>query len=1180
MRGSSSRSEDRETILHTAKVEKMKRARQRLEQDSSARLQRAARKALDKAKFRAKLRMVYDSLMREIQEGAGPGMEAIAGSVKMMALVKGATQLGWIWRMSPASTIAPSANASTGGKVTAFSGDSTLVHRALLRHCLINEDKARMNQWFYVMMQLMSSRSEISHAGAEFDGVRQRILQLLACLAIELMEDGIKAESRPKAPTKWSNSEPSYCMAPEFYAEFLRILIDPTRFPVWKSFPSDEINATFPALHTSGAWCSCSDYFFSINAGLRSAMRLYDSKAMQTDGDSRLDVDLCVSVLLKAALYVLDEHEESSYEGLPMDTGSTVNTRDSHVKNCSFVFRVLSVPCLVERLPASSAQLLRNPKLFKQLISSMSYVIQFETDIFRNLVHSVSLEDVVQILSNILDVHTSIPADQIVISDFVTTLCSLLSCLPKEVITKDLDSKDHGHETRAISSMADEGSKKKYGTVEFSTANSDASFDVECLIDRLKPLLAEHAVQSLLDHVLPVEDSNKISDPRALASVCSFLLLVSQYRPELEHMLLNTVAFSHSRRHTKHLVNRLWYACGHSRDKAGLISGSEHLLSESPPSLGVRLPIFELFAKSFSHQLYVSSSMEMLCFDLEELRALSKALKELVFESIWIPPTIGFGAMRDPLIIFHGKVATRNLAARLLSRLHMLDTRKRFSSDETFWVAGKGALMSTSFASDCFAAGREGYLDPNHPTTLAAMANEAMNHPTIGGFGNIGMGSGMLGGLFSNSSTALSSSPFSSSIISSKTGSNPVLAAAELLKRCPFMIPFSVRAKVFSQWVAEERNLVNQDFFAGGGVWVTVRREFIYEDAYAALNGLREQLKKRVKVKFIDVHGMEEAGIDGGGVFKEFLHEFMSRAFSPALYGLFKANTQGRLYPNPYSGVITSTDLSQFEFLGRMLGKALFDGVLVDLPFANFFLNKLLGGHNSFEDLNSLDPDLFKNLLYLKECEPAEVRNLDINFTVVENEFGEGKELELIPNGRNIPVDASNRIEYLHRVANYKLNTQIQKQCGAFLRGFSDVMRIEQIRIFDEVELQRLISGQENAGKVDIVDWKRHTHYSGGYTESSAVIQFFWRAVTEMTAEEQAKLLQFITSSPRAPLLGFRYLDPGFSIHRADAEGGDARLPTASTCMNLLKLPEYKTYEQTKAKLAYALEAHSGFDLS
>lgn len=40
------------------------------------------------------------------------------------------------------------------------------------------------------------------------------------------------------------------------------------------------------------------------------------------------------------------------------------------------------------------------------------------------------------------------------------------------------------------------------------------------------------------------------------------------------------------------------------------------------------------------------------------------------------------------------------------------------------------------------------------------------------------------------------------------------------------------------------------------------------------------------------------------------------------------------------------------------------------------------------------------------------------------------------------------------------------------------------------------------------------------------------------------------------------------------------RLPTAATCMNLLKLPPYRTPQQVRDKLLYAVRSGAGFELS
>lgn len=66
--------------------------------------------------------------------------------------------------------------------------------------------------------------------------------------------------------------------------------------------------------------------------------------------------------------------------------------------------------------------------------------------------------------------------------------------------------------------------------------------------------------------------------------------------------------------------------------------------------------------------------------------------------------------------------------------------------------------------------------------------------------------------------------------------------------------------------------------------------------------------------------------------------------------------------------------------------------MLVELPFAGFFLSKLLGTSADVDihHLASLDPEVYKNLLFLKSYED-DVEELGLNFTVVNNDLGEAQ---------------------------------------------------------------------------------------------------------------------------------------------------------------------------------------------
>ena len=81
---------------------------------------------------------------------------------------------------------------------------------------------------------------------------------------------------------------------------------------------------------------------------------------------------------------------------------------------------------------------------------------------------------------------------------------------------------------------------------------------------------------------------------------------------------------------------------------------------------------------------------------------------------------------------------------------------------------------------------------------------------------------------------------------------------------------------------------------------ITVHRSRIVEDGYRQLAQLpAKAMKGLIRVRFINEQGLDEAGIDQDGVFKEFLEETITKVFDPSL-NLFKVNAIGNItYPTP-----------------------------------------------------------------------------------------------------------------------------------------------------------------------------------------------------------------------------------------------------------------------------------------
>jgi len=350
-----------------------------------------------------------------------------------------------------------------------------------------------------------------------------------------------------------------------------------------------------------------------------------------------------------------------------------------------------------------------------------------------------------------------------------------------------------------------------------------------------------------------------------------------------------------------------------------------------------------------------------------------------------------------------------------------------------------------------------------------------------------------------------------------------------------------------------------------------IRRDFLVQDGFAAFSEHlnEEALRGVLRVEFIGTDGEPESGIDGGGLFKEFMIHICRETFDPK-FGLFAITDDQTLYPSPSAFRKHPNAAELYKFMGKVIGKGIYEMFLLEAQFSRVFLNRILGHANEVDDVAALDKELHTGMLRLKKTERVE--DLGLTFSISASHL---EDIDLIPNGRNIPVTNANLTHYLHVVANFRTNLQLQRHTAAFLQGIQCVIPLAWLKMFDPYELNTLISGSVSG--FDVADLYRHTVYGGGYNDRTPCIQWLWQLLQELDAEDLGRFLMFTTSCSRPPLLGFKTLYPQFGIHLVpDA----TRLPTASTCANLLKLPNYGSPEMLKLKLLQSIRAECGFDLS
>uniref|UniRef100_A0A8C1MIE3 HECT-type E3 ubiquitin transferase n=1 Tax=Cyprinus carpio TaxID=7962 RepID=A0A8C1MIE3_CYPCA len=160
-------------------------------------------------------------------------------------------------------------------------------------------------------------------------------------------------------------------------------------------------------------------------------------------------------------------------------------------------------------------------------------------------------------------------------------------------------------------------------------------------------------------------------------------------------------------------------------------------------------------------------------------------------------------------------------------------------------------------------------------------------------------------------------------------------------------------------------------------------------------------------------------------------------------------------------------------------------------------------------------------------------------------------------------------------VAEWRLSRGVEEQTQAFLEGFNEVLPQQYLQYFDAKELEVMLCGMQ---EIDLGDWQRSTIYRH-YARSSKQIVWFWQFVKEIDNEKRMRLLQFVTGTCRLPVGGFADLmgSNGPQKFCVEKVGKENWLPRSHTCFNRLDLPPYKSYEQLKEKLLFAIEETEGF---
>lgn len=284
-----------------------------------------------------------------------------------------------------------------------------------------------------------------------------------------------------------------------------------------------------------------------------------------------------------------------------------------------------------------------------------------------------------------------------------------------------------------------------------------------------------------------------------------------------------------------------------------------------------------------------------------------------------------------------------------------------------------------------------------------------------------------------------------------------------------------------------------------------------------------------------------------------------------------------RGYYSPRPGKNGPERLNLFRNVGRVVGLCLLQNEMCPLFLSRHVIKYILGRKIGWHDLAFFDPVMFESLRQLvldAETEDGSLAALDLVFSVELCAEEGGEQVNLIPGGSDIEVNASNVHDYVRKYSEYRMVKVAEKPLEEMRLGVFDVIPKNSLEGLTAEDFRLLLNG---VGDIDVQTLISYTSFNdeSGENGGEKVQKFkrwFWSVVEKMTNQERQDLVYFWTSSPALPASeeGFQPM-PTITVRPAD----DNHLPTANTCISRLYIPLYSSKLILRTKLLLAVKTKS-----
>ena len=262
-----------------------------------------------------------------------------------------------------------------------------------------------------------------------------------------------------------------------------------------------------------------------------------------------------------------------------------------------------------------------------------------------------------------------------------------------------------------------------------------------------------------------------------------------------------------------------------------------------------------------------------------------------------------------------------------------------------------------------------------------------------------------------------------------------------------------------------------------------------------------------------------------------------------------------------------------FDFIGKLIAKALIDNITVNICFNKLIYKMILQESVLFDELVFINKpfyDSIKNLKETKQNEDIGCNELGLYYNIdIKDINGKIHSLDIINNGKNIPV--SNIDDYINKRINFMIGLY-----EPFIKRIRDslynIIPKEVIQSFTSDQLELLLNGRPF---IDIEDWKIFTEYREPYKSDHYIIKWFWEILSQLTQKQLSNLLMFSTGSSRVPLGGFSSLESNrgsiakFTIECILYKPNQKNFIKAHTCFNRLDIPCFPNINELKEAILF-----------